>query len=161
MMTDWKEYYARRRDEVATFLSAAREVLARVGPPRADPKQGESRMGRPPYDSGAMLIVNLLRMYWKKTYRDMASFLAANPGLREELGLPRAPAHDTIHRYAEALPEAYLEKFNAELTRRLKKTSSASASTPPVSRSRSTRDVGALPRTGSGRTRSTGSNSTP
>jgi hypothetical protein len=155
-MTDWKAYYQNRKQEVETFLAAADETLAKVGSPRKQVREGQRRMGRPPYDAGAMLKVNLLRILWKKTYRDMASFLESAPEFRAKLGLPRAVSHDTIHRYAEELSEGYLQRFNEELTRRLKKTSYASASMPPVSRSRGTQDVGGLPRTGKGSTAKSG-----
>lgn len=147
-MTDWKVYYQNRKQEVETFLAAADETLAKVGAPRKTVREGVRRIGRPPYNAGAMLKVNLLRILWKKTYRDMAAFLEAAPEFRLRLGLPRAVSHDTIHRYAEELSEAYLQRFNDELTRRLKKTSYASSSMPPVSRSKGTQDVGGLPRTG-------------
>ena len=151
-MTDWKAYYRNRKEEVETFLAAADDTLGKVGSPRKQVREGDTRMGRPPFDAGAMLKVNLLRILWKKTYRDMASFLEAAPEFRARLGLQHAVSHDTIHRYAEALSEQYLQQFNDELTRRLKKTSYASLSMPPVSRSRGTQDVGGLPRTGKGST---------
>jgi hypothetical protein len=159
-LTDWREYHRKRQGELEGFLRASKAVVKLVGPPRPLPAApGQRGRGRPGYSSDRLLLVNLLRMYLKMSYRDMESFLKANPGLRAELGLETVPGRDTIHRYAQSLTEAYLEKFNAALTHRSKKTTWSSASTRPVSRSRGTRDVGALPRTGAA-TRSTGSNST-
>lgn len=146
-MTDWKAYYQNRKQEIETFLAAADETISKVGSPRKQIREGDRRIGRPPYDAAAMLKVNLLRILWKKTYRDMAAFLEAAPEFCAKLGLARAVSHDTIHRYAEELSEQYLQRFNDELTRRLKKTSYASSSMPPVSRSKGTQDVGGLPRT--------------
>lgn len=147
-MTDWKEYHQKRKHELGTFLKAAKAVVAKVGPPRPEPAAPDERgRGRPPYSPSSMLLVNLLRMQWKMSYRDMEALLEANPEMRGRLGLATVPGRDTIQRHAQALTEAYLHRFNAELTQRLKKTSYASASTPRVSRSTGTRDVGALPRT--------------
>jgi hypothetical protein len=155
-MTDWKAYYQNRKQEVETFLAAADQTISKVGSPRKTGREGERRIGRPPYDAAAMLKVNLLRILWKKTYRDMAAFLEVAPEFRARLGLSRTVSHDTIHRYAEELSEQYLQRFNDELTRRLKKTSYASSSMPQVSRSRGTQDVGGLPRTGKGSTTKSG-----
>jgi hypothetical protein len=147
-VTDWKDYHQKRKHELATFLRAAQVILRRLGPPAAEPAAPEERgRGRPPYSPSTMLLVNLVRMQLRMSYRDMESLLSANPELRGRMGLPRVPGRDTIQRHAQALSESYLHRFNAQLTQRLKKTSYASASTPRVSRSTGTRDVGALPRT--------------
>lgn len=152
MGIDWRDYHLKGKQEFQVFLDAMDKVAGSVGPPKPEPLGfGKRGRGRPPYSPTAMLKVNLLRMYLKFSYREMASFLAANPELRQRLGLQSVPGHDTIHRHAETLGEKYLATFNDRLAARLKKTRSTSASTPPVSRSRGTRDVGALPRTTSGK----------
>lgn len=152
MGIDWKDYHLKRKEEFGVFLEAMDAVAAEVGPPRAEHKPGD--MGRPPHSPTAMLKVNLLRVYQKLSYRDMASYLAANPEVAARLGLKAAPSHDAIHRHAEKLGDAYLQRFNAALVAHLKKTRSTPASMPPVSRSHGTRDVGALPRPGSGHPKS-------
>lgn len=152
MPVDWHDYHRKRKEEFGVFLAAMDAVAAQVGPPKAEHKPGD--MGRPPHSPTAMLKVNLLRVYQKLSYRDMASYLEANSEVRGRLGLKSAPAHDTIHRHAEKLGEAYLQRFNAALVAHLKKTRSMPASMPPVSRSRGTRDVGALPNPTSGKARS-------
>lgn len=156
-MTDWKDYHQKRKHEMATFLKAAHAVLGSVGPPRPEPAAPEERgRGRPPYSPSSMLLVNLVRMRLRMSYRDMESLLDANPEVRARLGLDSVPGRDTIQRHAQALSEAYLHRFNAQLTERLKKTRYASASTPRVSRSTGTRDVGALPRTRNAAARTNG-----
>lgn len=152
LATDWKDYHRKRKEEFGTFLGAMDAVAVEVGPPKAEYKPGD--MGRPPHSPTAMLKVNLLRVYQKLSYRDMASYLEANPDVRARLGLKTAPAHDTIHRHAEKLGDMYLQRFNAALVAHLKKTRLTPASMLPVSRSRGTRDVGALPRPNSGATTS-------
>lgn len=151
LAVDWHDYHIKRKEEFGVFLVAMDAVAAQVGPPKAEHKAGD--MGRPPHSPTAMLKVNLLRVYQKLSYRDMASYLEANPEVRARLGLRTAPAHDTIHRHAEKLGDAYLQRFNAALVAHLKKTRLMPASMPPVSRSHGTRDVGALPRPTSGQTR--------
>lgn len=93
-----------------------------------------------------MFLTNLLRIYTKQSYRDIEATLRDNEQLRRRLGLKDAPGRDTINRYAKTIDEDYLVEFNRRLVARLKKLASESASMPPVSRSRSTRHVGALPR---------------
>lgn len=149
---DWHDYHLKRKEEFSVFLAAMDKVAAQIGPPKAEHQKGD--MGRPPHSPTAMLKVNLLRVYQKLSYRDMASYLEATPDVRARLGLKSAPAHDTIHRHAEKLGDAYLQRFNAALVAHLKKTRSTRASMPPVSRSRGTRDVGALPNPTSGKARS-------
>jgi hypothetical protein len=146
---DWPAYTKQRKNELETFLHAALDVASKVGPPRPEPAPAGSRgRGRPPrYTSTGMLVVNLVRMHLRMSYRDLESYLRSHADLRHRLGLDRPPTPTTIHRHAQALTESYLERFNQALTERLKKTSHAPPSTPRVSRSRGTRDVGALPRT--------------
>lgn len=145
---NWPDYHKKRQHEIETFLKRAKEAVSAIGPPFPEPKpEGERGRGRPPHSPQGMLLANLLRMQLKLSYWDMESLLHSNAQLREQLGLRKVPGRDTIHRHAQALREEYLVRFNQALTAHLKKTSYASQSTPPVSRSRGTRDVGALPRT--------------
>lgn len=145
---DWKEYHKKRQHEIETFLKQAKTTISAIGPPFPEPGgPGQRGRGRPPHTPTGMLLLNLLRMHLKMSYRDMEALLQSNTQLRDQLGLERVPGRDTIHRHAQALREDYLRRFNDQLTHHLKKTSYASPSTPPVSRSKGTRDVGALPRT--------------
>lgn len=154
---DWKDYHKRRKHELENFLKAAKIAVSSVGPPKPEPAEpGERGKGRPGHTTAGMMLVNLLRIHLKLTYRDMESFLRANPELRHDLGLQTVPGRDTIHRHAQTITEAYLRKLNDQLTSRLKKTSYESPSMPPVSRSKGTRDVGALPRTRNAATPTTG-----
>lgn len=155
--TNWSVYNKQRKHEFENFVKAAKNVVSTIGPPRPEPaKPGSRGRGRPGYTTGGMLVLNLLRMHLKLSYRDLESFLRENPRLMQNLGFSQVPGRDTIHRHAQTLTEPYLHKFNDALTQRLKKTSYAAPSTPPVSRSKSTRDVGALPRTRGARTTALG-----
>jgi len=154
---NWSEYNARRKTEVVDFLRTAKHILHLIGPPTPEPPAPEARgRGRPRKSPSSMLLVNLLRIYLKVSYRELESLLYSNHQLRRSLGLDAVPGRDTIHRYAQTLSEQYLKKFNEQLVWRLKKTRSEPASTLRVCRSRGTRDVGTLPRTERGRTRNSG-----
>lgn len=119
MAMDWHDYHLKRKQEFSVFLEALHRVASQVGPPKAEHKPGD--LGRPPHSPTAMLKVNLLRVYQKLSYRDMTSYLEANPDVRARLGLKSVPAHDTIHRHAERLGDAYLQRFDAALVAHLKK----------------------------------------
>ena len=161
MAFNWRDYHQKRKEEFVVLLDALDAVVEKIGGPKAEPKPaGQRGRGRPPYSPAAMVKINVLRIYLKLSYRDMEAWLGADANFRGRLGLGSTPGQDTIHRHAETLTEAYLAKLNDALSARLKKTTSTSVSTPPVSRSTGTRHVGALPRTGSGKA-ATGSNSTP
>lgn len=143
---DWRDYHQKRKHEFARFIEAARAVAQRVGPPRPEADPEHRGPGRPGYSQTSMLLVNLLRIYMKRSYRDMEAYLLANSGMVQELGLPSVPGRDTIHRHADDLTEAYLKRFNEALVAVQKKHESMSVSMPRVSRSQGTRDVGSLPR---------------
>lgn len=143
---DWKQYNEHRRRELSRFIRESKRVLAEVGPPTTPRREDDPTPGVKPYDPGAMLLTNLLRIYLKLSYRDLESFLRDNEQMRRRLGLRDAPGRDTVNRYAKTLDEAYLHAFNARLTHRLKKEASDSPPTLPVSRSNGTRSVGTLPR---------------
>lgn len=157
---DWRDYHAKRKDEFVQFLAALDRVVEEVGGPRPEPRPAGLRgKGRPPYSPSAMVKVNVLRIYLRLSYRDMEAYLKATPALMQQLGLPSAPGQDTIHRHAETLSEDYLARLNRVLVARLKKTNLTRVSMPPASRSRGTRDVGALPNPG--KNARNGSKSTP
>ena len=140
---DWPAYNAHRKKELSRFIRESKRVLFEVGPP------AENRVyvtGRPPYSPESMMLTNLLRIYLKLSYRDIESFLRDNEQMRRRLMLKDTPSRDTLNRYAKTISEEYLVEFNRKLVLRLKKLDSESALMPPVSRSRSTQHVGALPR---------------
>lgn len=152
---DWREYHAKRKEEFRELQKALDSVVEQLGAPRPEPKPaGQRGKGRPPYSPMAMVKVNVLRIYLRLSYRQMEAYLHGNPAMVKRLGLASVPGQDTIHRHAETLTEDYLHRLNDALVARLKKTSSTPASMPPASRSRGTRDVGALPNPMSGKARS-------
>lgn len=119
-----------------------------VGPPAMN---REYVTGRPPYTPESMFLTNLLRIYLKMSYREMEAFLRDNEQLRRRLGLKDAPGRDTMNRYAKTISEDYLKDYNTRLTQRFQKGGFESVSMPPVSRSKGTQSVGALPRLSSGK----------
>ena len=153
---DWRDYHQKRKHEHARFIEAAKAVAARVGPPRPETDPENRGRGRPGYSQTSMLLVNLLRIYMKRSYRDMEAYLVANPAVCRDLDLPSPPGRDTIHRHADGLSEGYLRRFNEALVAVQKKRVSMSVSMPRVYRSTSTRDVGGLPRMENASTPSSG-----
>lgn len=148
---DWTEYDQKRKNELSAFVRISKKVVKHIGAPTPEPlPAGRRGRGRPPYSPNSLLLVNLLRIYFQMSYRDTVSLLQANHQLRRSLGLESVPTRNTINLYAKTISESYLKDFLARVTVNLKKTESISPSTPPVSRSRGTRDVGKLPRTRSG-----------
>ena len=140
---DWSAYNAHRKKELSRFIRESKRVLFEIGPPAPN---REYVTGRPPYSPESMLLTNLLRIYLRLSYRDIESFLRDNEQMRRRLMLADTPSRDTLNRYAKTISEEYLVEFNRRLVLRLKKLDSGPASMPQVSRSRSTRHVGALPR---------------
>lgn len=140
---DWPAYNEHRKKELSRFVRESKRVLAEIGPPA---ENREYETGRKPYEPASMFITNLLRIYLKMSYRDIETLLRDNEQMRRRLGLKDAPGRDTINRYAKTISESYIKEFNTRLVARLEKGGFDSASIAPVSRSRSTRTVGTLPR---------------
>ena len=144
---DWAEYNEHRLKELSRFIRESKRILGILGPPTPARAENDPTPGVKPYPPAAMFLTNLLRIYLKMSYRDLEAFLRDHEQFRRRLGLPDAPGRDTINRYAKTISEEYLREFNSRLTAAIKKGALESQSMPPVSRSRGTRHVGALPRT--------------
>ena len=119
---DWSTYNARRKSDLVAFIRIAKRIIKRIGPPGTEPlPRGQRGRGRPHKSPTSMLLVNLLRIYLKMSYRDLEALLAADSQLRRSIGLDAIPGRSTINRYAATLNETYLRKFNEQLTWRQKK----------------------------------------
>ena len=77
--------------------------------------------GRPPYPSRTMVLICILKIYFKMTYRDIEGLLKTNATLRRELNLVVVPDHNTIQRAMEKIPEEYFRKLNNKITINFKK----------------------------------------
>ena len=109
---DWKGYERYRRDEVNLFLAKAKS-LVESNPPPWTPK----RRGRPPHQPKAMVILLLLKTWLGMDYRSISAYLRAFPEQRRKIGLAKTPSHTTIRNHMLRLPEAYLRRLNARLTK--------------------------------------------
>lgn len=110
------------REEEEFLILEFQELLADMPPPpgwrrkKGPGRPRKKRQGHPELFSWqAMMIVILLKARHQLTFREMASHLAANPGLCERLGLPRAPSASTINRARNRFPETWLKEVNRRL----------------------------------------------
>lgn len=121
-------YEQAAKEEEAYLLDEFGDVLDQMPPPvgwhqkRGRGRPRKHRKGAPEeFGWRAMMLVLLLRARHELTFREMASYLAANPELCERLGFARAPSHMTIQRAAHRYPEAWLKKLNRLLLGDVKK----------------------------------------
>jgi len=109
---DWKGYERYRRDEVNLFLNKAKN-LVESNPAPWNPQ----KIGQPPYPPKAMVILLLLKTWLGMDYRSISAYLRALPDQRIKIGLSRVPSHTTIRNHMLRLPETYLRRLNAQLTK--------------------------------------------
>jgi hypothetical protein len=109
---DWKGYERHRRDEVNLFLTKAKR-LVESNPSPWTPK----RRGQPPYLPKPMAILLLLKTWFGMDYRSISAYLRAFPEQRIKIGLAKTPSHTPIRNHMLRLPEAYMRKLNAQLTK--------------------------------------------
>jgi hypothetical protein len=126
---DWRGYERYRRDEVTLFLAKATTLVESNQPPWTPQK-----MGQPPYPPKPMVILLLLKTWLGMDYRSISAYLRAFPEERIKIGLAKTPSHTAIRDHMLRLPEAYLRRLNAQLTKPYQKggsqrTAQASAST--------------------------------
>ena len=126
---DWRGYERYRRDEVNLYLTKARSLVESNPAPWTPQKRGQ-----PPYPPKAMVTLLLLKTWLGMDYRSISAYLRAFPEQRIRIGLEETPSHTTIRNHMLCLPEAYLRRLNAQLTKPCQKgalpqTAQASAST--------------------------------
>jgi len=129
---DWKGYERYRRDEVNLFLAKAKSLVESNPPPWMPKKRG-----RPPHPPKAMVILLLLKTWLGMDYRSISAYLRAFPEQRRKIGLDETPSHTAIRNHMLRLPEAYLRRLNAQLTKPYQKGGSqqtVQASAPSATR---------------------------
>jgi len=109
---DWKGYERYSRDEVDLFLSKARSLVESNRTPWRPGK-----IGHPPYSPKAMVTLLLLKTRLGMDYRSISAYLRAFPEQRTNVGLEKTPSHTTIRNHMLRIPEAYLRRLNAQLTK--------------------------------------------
>ena len=129
---DWRGYERYRRDEVNLYLTKARSLVESNPAPWTPQKRGQ-----PPYPPKAMVTLLLLKTWLGMDYRSISAYLRAFPEQRNRIGLEETPSHTTIRSHMLRLPEAYLRKLNAQLTKPYQKGDSqgtAQATAPTATR---------------------------
>jgi hypothetical protein len=109
---DWKGYERYRRDEVNLYLAKAKSLVESNPDPWTPQK-----IGQPPYPSKPMVILLLLKTWLGMDYRSISAYLRAFPEQRRKIGLEKTPSHTTIRNHMLHLPETYLRRLNAQLTK--------------------------------------------
>jgi hypothetical protein len=112
-------YEQAAKEEEEYLLEDFGEVLDKMPPPvgwhkkrgRGRPRK-KRRGAAEEFGWRSMMLVLLLRARHELTFREMASYLAANPELCKRMGLARAPSHSTISLASHRYPEAWLKKLN-------------------------------------------------
>ena len=98
--------------KAAEFFKATFAAVDACPPPWRPKNQHGGRSNIDPKALAKCLIVMIEE---KKPYRDMVSYLHANPDLLEEMGLDRVPSKSTLHRAARRIPQRYLRRVSSEV----------------------------------------------
>jgi len=109
---DWIGYERYRGDEVNLYLNKAKSIVEYILAPWT-----AQRRGQPPYPAKPMVILLLLKTWLDMDYRSISAYLRAFPKQCIRIGLEKTPSHATIRNHMLRLPETYLRKLNAQLTR--------------------------------------------
>ena len=109
---DRRDYERYRRDEVNLFLSKARNLVESSPAPWTPQKRGQ-----PLYPPKAMITLLLLKTWLGIDYRSISAYLRAFPEQRIRVGLEKTPSHLTIRNHMLRIPEAYMRRLNAQLTK--------------------------------------------
>lgn len=113
---DWKNYGKSKEKELSILIREAKRIVEETEEPW--PKE---HYGRPPYPSRTMVLICILKIYFKMPYRDIEGLLKTNATLRRELNLESVPDHNTIQRAVEKIPGEYFRKLNNKITINFKK----------------------------------------
>jgi len=109
---DWKGYERYRRDEVNLFLAKAKSLVDSNPDPWTPGK-----LGQPPYPPKPMVTLLPHKTWLGMDYRSISAHLRAFPEQRVKIGLEKTPSHTSIRNHMLRLPEAYLLRLNAQLTK--------------------------------------------
>ena len=113
---DWKSYGKSKEKELLILIREAKKIVEDIEEPWS-----KEHYGRPPYPSRTMVLICILKVYFKMPYRDIEGLLKTNATLRRELNIGVVPDHNTIQRAMEKIPEEYFKKLNNKITINFKK----------------------------------------
>ena len=115
---NWKKNNKVKEKEFETFLREGVRIVNESKKPWE-----EKQYGRPPYPPRSMVLICLLKVYFRMPYRDIESLIRSNNIFQEILQLEKIPDHNTIQRAMAKMPMDYIQNLNQRLTMSFKKRS--------------------------------------
>ncbi|UCE36427.1 MAG: transposase [Thermoplasmata archaeon] len=113
---DWKNYGKSKEKELLILIREAKKIVEDTVEPWT-----REHYGRLPYPSRTMVLICILKVYFKMPYRNIEGLLRTNATLRRELNLEEVPDHNTIQRAMEKIPQEYFKILNKKITINFKK----------------------------------------
>lgn len=113
---NWKKHNKIKEREFEVLLQEAVRILHDSKKPWK-----EKQYGRRPYPPRSMVLICLLKVYFRMPYRDIESLIRSNKTFQEILQLEKIPDHNTIQRAMAKIPMDYLQELNQRLTFSFKK----------------------------------------
>jgi hypothetical protein len=117
---NWPVYDLAMKNEDGWFIDNAMKLVEDMPPPWEI-----NRRGRPCHPPKPLVVVILLKIKHKKTYRELESHLKAND-LYKKLGFKTPPSKSTIHKAMGKLPQEYIDDLDLKLEEMLKRGRSSS-----------------------------------
>jgi len=128
--TNWKIYEKAEEEEFRLFLEISKKTIWNQQPPKQW-RTKKKRPGRPPsYDWKGLVVLLLLKMFYRLKFREITSFAKGFPGLREFLEFKKTPSRSTLQRTMKKLDKAWLRMANDAIVAEFKKSGNISASIP-------------------------------
>ncbi len=113
---NWKKHNKIKEKEFEILIQEAVRIINDSQKPWE-----EKQYGRPPYPPRSMVLICLLKVYFRMPYRDIESLIRSNKTLQEIVQLEKIPDHNTIQRAMAKIPMNYLQDLNQRLTFSFKK----------------------------------------
>lgn len=107
----WSGYEKGRVVEYEGLLKEASAIVWRMKPPWSNEKHRKG--GRPfEHDARALILCLLLKVWLKRSYRDLVSFLNGSRHLWSTIGLKELPGRMALQRGMRRLDRAWLDSLN-------------------------------------------------
>lgn len=122
-----KVYETASKDELDAIITTLVGLLPSIRKPRGWTKHNgrgrppKKRRGAPEVHTWRPCVAALaVKEYLGLSYREMASFLAANPDLATRLGFTRPPSHSTLNRAMRKLSPTWIRDLNRRVVEQAK-----------------------------------------
>jgi hypothetical protein len=119
---NWKVYEKVEKEEIRLFLEISKRIVWKQKKPKGWKKKRGP--GRPPYDWKGLVVLLLLKVFYRLKFRETASFANGFPDINEFLELEGAPSRSTLQRAMNKLDVAWLRKLNDTIVAEFKKNES-------------------------------------